>query len=53
MFAYGAQLVNKLPRPSREMLPVPRLVLAALIFAPLGVEAADLVVWWQRAGTRE
>ena len=29
------------------MPPVPVLVLAALILAPLGVEAADLVVWGQ------
>jgi multiple sugar transport system substrate-binding protein len=30
------------------MLPVLALVLAALILAPLGADAADLVVWWEQ-----
>jgi multiple sugar transport system substrate-binding protein len=30
------------------MLPVLALVLAALILAPLGADAADLVVWWEK-----
>ena len=35
------------------MLPVLALVLAARVMAPLGVKAADLVVWWEEGQAAE
>jgi hypothetical protein len=39
------------PVPIREGAPhgYPVVLLAALILAPLGAQAADLVVWWEKA----